>query len=43
MLADGKLPRKGFVRQEDIALADFLANRFGIRYAAHDAAHGAAA
>jgi saccharopine dehydrogenase-like NADP-dependent oxidoreductase len=30
----GKLPRKGFVRQEDVALPDFLANRFGKAYAA---------
>jgi saccharopine dehydrogenase-like NADP-dependent oxidoreductase len=28
----GKLPRQGFVRQEQIALADFLANRFGCCY-----------
>lgn len=33
MLADGSLPARGFVRQEDIALADFLANRFGAVYA----------
>lgn len=32
MLADGKLPQRGFVRQEDIALKDFLANRFGRHY-----------
>lgn len=29
----GKLPAKGFVRQEDANLADFLANRFGKYYA----------
>ncbi len=29
----GKLPRQGFVRQEQIALSDFLANRFGSSYA----------
>ena len=29
----GKLPKRGFVRQEDIALSDFLANRFGAAYA----------
>ena len=34
LLAAGRLPRRGFVRQEEIALADFLANRFGGRYAA---------
>jgi len=33
MLVDGKLPRKGFVRQEEVKLADFLANRFGRYYA----------
>jgi saccharopine dehydrogenase-like NADP-dependent oxidoreductase len=26
---EGKLPRKGFVKQEDVSLADFLGNRFG--------------
>jgi saccharopine dehydrogenase-like NADP-dependent oxidoreductase len=29
MLAAGRLPAAGFVRQEEIALADFLENRFG--------------
>jgi len=29
LLAEGRLPATGFVRQEEIALADFLANRFG--------------
>jgi len=43
LLAAGRLPQKGFVRQEEIALADFLANRFGRRYAAEAAARGAAA
>jgi saccharopine dehydrogenase-like NADP-dependent oxidoreductase len=33
MLVDGKLPQKGFVRQEEVKLADFLANRFGRYYA----------
>lgn len=33
MLAAGKLPQKGFIRQEDINLEDFLANRFGKAYA----------
>ncbi len=32
LLATGKLPQKGFVRQEDITLEDFLANRFGAHY-----------
>jgi saccharopine dehydrogenase-like NADP-dependent oxidoreductase len=34
MLASGKLPQRGFVRQEEIALADFLENRFGRHYGA---------
>ena len=34
MLAAGALPQKGFVAQEDIALEDVLANRFGRVYAA---------
>jgi saccharopine dehydrogenase-like NADP-dependent oxidoreductase len=29
----GKLPRQGFVRQEQANLPDFLANRFGQHYA----------
>jgi saccharopine dehydrogenase-like NADP-dependent oxidoreductase len=29
LLAQGTLPQKGFVHQEDIRLKDFLANRFG--------------
>jgi saccharopine dehydrogenase-like NADP-dependent oxidoreductase len=33
LLADGKLPQSGFIRQEDIPLADVLANRFGRFYA----------
>jgi saccharopine dehydrogenase-like NADP-dependent oxidoreductase len=33
LLAQGDLPTSGFLRQEDIALADFLANRFGRAYA----------
>ncbi len=32
MLAEGILPQKGFVRQEDAKLEDFLANRFGKNY-----------
>lgn len=45
LLAAGRLPQKGFVKQEEIAFADFLANRFGRRYAADEAgpAHGIAA
>ena len=30
--AQGKLPDKGFVRQEEVGLDDFLANRFGRAY-----------
>ena len=33
LLRDGKLPQSGFVRQEQAALPDFLANRFGKYYA----------
>jgi saccharopine dehydrogenase-like NADP-dependent oxidoreductase len=33
LLVAGKLPQRGFVRQEQAALADFLANRFGRHYA----------
>jgi saccharopine dehydrogenase-like NADP-dependent oxidoreductase len=33
LLVEGKLPARGFVRQEDIKLADFLVNRFGRAYA----------
>jgi saccharopine dehydrogenase-like NADP-dependent oxidoreductase len=36
LLADGKLPQAGFIRQEDIPLADVLGNRFGRFYAAPD-------
>ncbi|HTO41224.1 MAG TPA: saccharopine dehydrogenase family protein [Rhizomicrobium sp.] len=33
LLVEGKLPQKGFVRQEDAKLDDFLHNRFGRYYA----------
>ena len=33
LLVEGKLPQKGFVRQEEATLPDFLANRFGRYYA----------
>ncbi len=33
LLAHGQLPQQGFVRQEDMRLSDFLANRFGSAYA----------
>jgi saccharopine dehydrogenase-like NADP-dependent oxidoreductase len=32
LLAEGKLPQSGFVRQEDVRLGDFLANHFGRAY-----------
>jgi saccharopine dehydrogenase-like NADP-dependent oxidoreductase len=32
MLAQGKLPTSGFIRQEDIAFDDFIQNRFGQVY-----------
>lgn len=32
LLADGKLPPNGFVRQEQVTLPDFLGNRFGRVY-----------
>ena len=41
MLANGQLPQQGFVRQEDVKLADFLANRFGRVYAMDELAKAA--
>lgn len=32
LLCQGKLPQKGFIRQEEIAFDDFIANRFGKHY-----------
>jgi saccharopine dehydrogenase-like NADP-dependent oxidoreductase len=32
LFREGRLPKAGFVRQEEIALPDFLANRFGNAY-----------
>jgi saccharopine dehydrogenase-like NADP-dependent oxidoreductase len=32
LFREGKLPQKGFIRQEEVALPDFLANRFGAAY-----------
>jgi len=32
LLAEGKLPQQGFVRQEDVAFEDFINNRFGRYY-----------
>jgi saccharopine dehydrogenase-like NADP-dependent oxidoreductase len=39
LLVQGKLPQKGFVRQEDMELADFLGNRFGNCYNSSGADH----
>lgn len=33
LVAQGRLPQRGFVGQESVLLADFLANRFGVAYA----------
>jgi saccharopine dehydrogenase-like NADP-dependent oxidoreductase len=41
MLAAGQLPPSGFVRQEDVRLGDFLANRFGHVYAMEEMARAA--
>ena len=41
LLAAGELPQRGFVRQEEVPLAAFLANRFGRVYAAEAQAHAA--
>ena len=32
LLAQGKLPQQGFIKQEDIAFEDFIGNRFGQYY-----------
>ena len=32
LFREGRLPQRGFVRQEQVALPDFLANRFGSAY-----------
>jgi len=42
LLAERRLPQAGFVRQEDVRLADFLANRFGRAYARGEDARAAA-
>jgi saccharopine dehydrogenase-like NADP-dependent oxidoreductase len=41
LLAEGRLPQQGFVRQEDLPLAAFLSNRFGQVYAAQELARAA--
>lgn len=42
LLAGGILPQKGFLRQEEITLEQFLANRFGKVFATQDAVRHAA-
>ena len=32
LMAEGKLPQKGFVKQEDVMYQDFINNRFGLYY-----------
>ena len=32
LFREGKLPKRGFIRQEEVALPEFLANRFGVAY-----------
>ena len=39
LLAEGKLPQRGFLRQEEVKLADFLGNRFGAVYAPESQTH----
>jgi len=41
LLAQGRLPHVGFVRQEDVPLAAFLGNRFGRVYAMDELARAA--
>ena len=36
LLREGRLAARGFVRQEDVALEEFLANRFGRYYEGHE-------
>ena len=37
LMAQGRLPQQGFVGQEAVRLADFLANRFGVAFAGEGA------
>lgn len=41
LLAESRLPQRGFVRQEDVRLVDFLGNRFGRVYGSDEVAHAA--
>lgn len=36
LMAEGKLPKKGFVKQEDVLFSDFINNRFGQYYRRED-------
>lgn len=38
MLANGALPQRGFVRQEEVSLSAFLSNRFGRAFEGHNLA-----
>jgi saccharopine dehydrogenase-like NADP-dependent oxidoreductase len=38
LLTQGRLPQRGFVRQEDVALPDFLSSRFGAVFSADEPA-----
>lgn len=38
MLANGTLPQRGFVRQEEVSLSAFLSNRFGRAFGGHNLA-----
>lgn len=42
LMVSGRLPQRGFVRQEDVSLSDFVGNRFGNHYEVHGESHGAA-
>jgi saccharopine dehydrogenase-like NADP-dependent oxidoreductase len=41
LLCEGKIPQSGFIKQEQIALEDFLANRFGCYYQQEAKQHSA--
>ena len=39
LMREGRLPDRGFVRQEEVSLETFLANRFGRYYDAPEESH----
>lgn len=43
LMRTGALPSRGFVRQEDVALTDFVRNRFGKHYEQHRGTHAVTA